>query len=76
MTTITLTRTQLILARSLKQGWPATLLSYCLSRAGAEQADWDGLAAAGLVELRADGRWWLTKAGKRQYNRDKQGCYF
>jgi hypothetical protein len=71
-----MTDKQLMLARAVKtQGWPADLLTHLLSRCGAREADWRGLVSAGVVELRG-GRYSLTKAGRRAYNKQKVGRYF
>ena len=79
MTAIDLTDVQLRLLQGLKaKGWPAELTHILLARCGSDQCEWDALERAGLVEIRDKGygRWHLSAAGKREYNRQRKGRWF
>ena len=71
-----LTTPQLIMLRSLKaKGWSSELACWCWQRAGGSEAEFEALAAAGLIE-ECDGRWQLTAAGKKEYRRQSQNRWF
>jgi len=76
----TLTVPQYCLLRSLvKTGIPAELAEIFLGRCGASVDDWQFLLAQGWVApgKRADkGRFVLTDAGKRVYQRRPRNVYF
>jgi hypothetical protein len=67
---------QLMMLRSLrKRGWEAALIPWLPTRCGASPADWEALAAGGLVEER-QGRFVLTPEGRRQYRQQSKGKHF
>ena len=74
-TAATFSTAQLCVLRSLKKGWSGELLDYLLSRNGAAWEEWLALRGAGLIEMQ-DGRWVLTKLGRRTYNRESVGRMF
>lgn len=74
--TMQFTTAQLIMLRSLKtKGWSSELACWCWSRAGGSEAEFEALAAAGLIEEWC-GRWQLTAAGKGEYKRQSRNRWF
>jgi len=67
---------QLMVMRSLlAQGWPSSMVDILLRRCALEEEGWQELLALGWLEEK-EGRWFLTKAGKRGYKRESKGRYF
>lgn len=72
-----LSTAQLCLLRSLlKAGSPADLIGIYLNRCGATEQEWQSLISEKLVETDREGRYWLSKEGKRTYKKAKVGRYF
>lgn len=68
---------QLMLLRGMMpQGWPPDLVHIHVVRCGATQEEWEELLREELIGPDENGRLWMTKQGKKEYEKQRQGQYF